>query len=106
MKAITGSFYFKKTFNGNLIGEFANNDPSSMVITENANIQNSIFGFIGTYISTWYDNASHQAQLEIKAIGNKSTFSLIWTENGKITYEGEAFLQDENILVGFYQTKN
>lgn len=104
---ITGSFYFKKTINGNLIGEFTNNDPNATVRTENANVIEYDSGFTGKYLSTWYDNDSHTAKLEIKTKGNAGTFSLEWNEgtNSYPTYVGEGFLQDENTLIGFYQKR-
>lgn len=104
---IIGSFYFKKTINGNLIGEFTNIDPTATIRTENANVTIPGPGFNGTYISTWYDNDLHSAQLEIKSKGTTGALILEWREgtNANLIYMGEGFLQDENTLIGFYQKK-
>lgn len=101
---IIGSFYFKITNNNNLIGEFTNNDPNEGIRTENACLIKSHSGIDGIYTSTWFDNAVHLANLEIIQKNNNKTFKLVWKEAGKITYEGEGFLMDNDTLIGFYQS--
>lgn len=104
MGAIHGRFYFKKTSNNNLIGEFSNNVGSG-VYTESADLipQSHNDGFVGHYFSTWQENGSaHLTKLDIspKNGTNNSIFALEW--NGKDShFLGEGMLCDE-ILIGNY----
>lgn len=100
---LIGSFYFKKTNNGNLVGEFANNS-SEAITTESANELALTKTFIGNYDSTWHDNSTHFAKLYIhlREKDNDRIFALDWEENGVQTYKGEGFLLDKETLIGFY----
>lgn len=97
----TGSFYFDKTINGNLIGEFSNSE-TDFIMTESALTRASKAGFEGIYISTWYDIDLNKATLEIIKMGCK--YTLDWSEPGKQGYEGEGFLTGDR-LIGFYRKK-
>ncbi len=105
---LTGSFYFKKTYDFNLLGEFANNDPSNKLLTvECANKIEKTDGFRGTYISVWHDTETHTAKLTIDLKFNDSNtiYTLKWFNDirKEVVFEGEGFLLDENTLIGFYQ---
>ena len=96
----TGSFYFNLTINGNLIGEFCNNN-SNRIQTESANrIGEGGQSFDGIFISSWVDSKLNISKLEIKH--SKTKFELNWTETGNQNYYGEGFLKD-NILIGYYK---
>lgn len=105
MGKIRGRFYFKRTSNNNLIGEFSNNVGDS-VYTESADLepQSLNSGFIGQYISTWKeDGKAHVSKLKIsyRNGNNTSIFELKWIIGDQLQYEGEGMLCDE-ILVGNY----
>lgn len=93
-----GSFYFDQTVNGNLIGEFMNNQ-TTVILTESATVNKITFPFEGSFVSTWFDTELHKATLDIKKNGFK--FELKWTEPNKQGYIGEGFLTGTK-LVGYY----
>ena len=97
-----GSFYFKQTITGNLIGEFINND-SFDVHVESAKRVNDQQLFEGTYDSTWFDETLHLATLTISRVGNK--FNLEWNDSKSIHYEGQGFIVD-SMLIGYYRRKS
>lgn len=101
---LIGSFYFKKTVNGNLIGEFTNN-LNTIINTESSDMIESNQGFIGTYNSTWHDTDIHLAELNIshKVGTNNRIFTVNWIEKGIQIYDGEGFLFDAATLIGFYK---
>ena len=99
MKKLIGTFYFKQTIYGNLIGEFTNN-TSEEILTETASLEGKNKDFEGTYNSIWFDVELHQSTLSITKKLNK--YLLKWTESGKSQYEGEGILVD-SILIGFYK---
>jgi hypothetical protein len=104
MAKVTGRFYFKQTSNGNLIGEFSN-DQSTGISTESADLLgiNNI-DFIGTYNSTWRENRTPSfAVLEIthKPNTNNKIFTLQW--RGVSNFDGEGMLCDD-ILIGDYRS--
>lgn len=104
MEKIRGRFYFKKTSNNNLIGEFSNNVGNG-VYTESADLifQSHNNGFIGKYNSTWHeDGQPFLTELEIspKNGTNNSIFELKWTGDNS-HFKGEGMLCDE-ILIGNY----
>lgn len=101
-KHFSGSFYFEKTVNGNLIGEFSNNSDDT-IMTESANKVNPDGKFEGTYISTWFDIDLTKADLEIKPNGHK--YILTWTGTGGQEYKGEGFLAGDR-LIGYYKKSN
>ncbi len=100
-KDFVGSFYFKKTISGNLIGEFLNND-SPIINVEGATVVKSKGGFEGTYNSIWYDSSIHNATLTISKSKNK--YLIKWIDKSSLNYEGQAMIVD-NILTGYYRVK-
>jgi hypothetical protein len=94
-----GSFYFKQTIGGNLLGEFLNNG-SNVINVECATLKTHKANFVGTYDSTWDDGKLHRALLEITSLANNK-YLLTWKEPGVIDYEGQGMLVDD-ILLGFY----
>lgn len=100
-KNFCGSFWFEKTINGNLIGEFSNTD-STTINTESAQKIVPDSKFDGDYISTWFDIVLCKADLKIRNTnGQKFTFD--WKAVGGINYEEEGFLSSENRIIGFYR---
>lgn len=110
MPDLIGRFFFRKTDNGNLIGEFSNNLDAG-IYTESAD---RIKGcedkecancrYHGTYSSTWQENGvPFFADLTIsKNTRNNKLFSLKWiVKNGSTNYTGEGMLCDD-ILIGDY----
>lgn len=101
---LLGRFYFKKTSNGNLVGEFSNNKSKS-ISTESADKIESFDSYIGTYNSTWQENGTMRfAKLYIsqkKDTGN-TIFTLEWKVDDKLIFVGEGMFCD-NILIGDYQ---
>jgi hypothetical protein len=101
MAKINGRFYFKRTRNGNLIGEFSN-DAGTDVFSESADlITQDTGGYLGTYRSTWREKSTaFFAELTISPQGR--LFRLEW-HDGVIKFKGEGMLCDD-ILVGDYQS--
>ena len=99
MKKVIGRFYFKKTINGNLLGEFSNNFTSKNY-TESADLTSKTKkeDFVGLYISTWHDDEACVAKLDISR--NKDLYNLKWTEGGN--FDGQGMLCENNILIGNY----
>lgn len=107
MSEIIGSFYLKKTSNGNLKGEFTNNRHYT-VFTERAELrEKGIFPFIGKYFSTWDEiDGPDSSYLTIGFLSNakhsNAKYELIWhDENNKVRFRGEALLA-EGMLIGHY----
>ncbi len=103
---LIGRFYFKRTKNGNLIGEFSNLN-SLKNSTESADaIEVEDNSFIGEYHSTWQENGkAHDAKLtiEYKENTHNSIYVLKWFAKGQdIKFQGEGFLVDD-ILIGDYR---
>jgi hypothetical protein len=99
-----GRFYFKKTSNGNLVGEFSNNISRS-ISTESADKVESSDSYIGKYNTTWQENGVVRfAKLNIsqKQETGNMIFTLEWKENDKLIFVGEGMFCD-NILIGDYQ---
>lgn len=113
-KKIIGRFYFKKTVNGNLQGEYSN-DHTDQSYTESAiriNLNNDEpknhkeFDYSGVYNTSWVESEKFQcfsARLEIIAKPScLNIFSLKWSKKtNEVLFEGEAMLCD-NILIGNY----
>ncbi len=105
MKKNIGSFYFKQTENGNLLGEFSNNSMDNNT-TESADIikiEDAVF--IGNYKSSWIENENAELlNLNIKLETNSKIYKLTWYKNviDKPTFFGKGFIVDK-ILVGNYQ---
>lgn len=104
MEKILGRFYFKRSSNGNLLGEFSNNFSETIDI-EGAVAKERTIDFIGIYETYWSEtDLSYPITLEIKRkIENNSfIYSLRWIENGKTIIWGEGMLCDD-ILIGDYR---
>ncbi len=100
---IIGRFYFKKTCNGNLIGEFSN-DHGPDVSTESCDLIGSSNGYIGKYHSTWQEKEeSLFANLTIEKKGSSHLFALNWSRDDHSVFVGEGMMCDE-ILIGNYQS--
>ena len=105
MVNIIGRFYFKKTSNGNLLGEFSHN-LSNQLDTESAvKKSGSINSFVGKYTTSWSEtNSKNPVTIDIthKLGSSNSIYTLIWSEKGKIIFRGEGMLCDD-ILIGDYR---
>jgi len=114
MSRMQGRFYFKLTANGNLLGEYSNNDCSRS-FPESASrfpAGNLFDGYEGSYISTWYEEGQGRAFSADMSIipkhGCVNIFTVNWRPRpGDISstqdvFFGEAMLAD-NMLVGNYQ---
>lgn len=102
---LIGRFYFKKTHNGNLIGEFSNN-LRSLNFTESADLETTIDSkdFIGKYNTTWQeDNEAIFRTLIVshKANTQNRIYSLEWLDGSTLTFIGEGFIVD-GILINYY----
>jgi len=99
---VLGSFYFRLTTNGNLMGEFMNN-LSQQMATESADVigeQND--NFIGDYQSTWFDGNAQTMRLSITQKAHTfNIFRLVWSDDTATHFVGEAFLSNE-MLIGVY----
>lgn len=103
-KKLIGRFYFKKTKNGNLIGEFSNN-LSKTNSTESADlIKQDTIGFNGEYASSWREDAEVKfAKLSITdKAGCKNIYTIKWEQGDIIIFWGEGFVCDD-ILIGDYR---
>lgn len=103
---LLGNFYYKQTINGNIIGEFSNNNTDN-IYTESCDLINRTTAdkFIGIYLSSWVENdESHKSNLEIsfKYKKNKRIYKLVWIVDGKEKFDGEGILCAEH-LIGFYK---
>lgn len=101
-----GRFYFKRTVNGNLIGEFSNYAERE-IFTECADLTIAKQGkrrtnpFVGHYRSTW-NQEDCLLLLKIEpTTRSKKLFTLTWTQKRTVKFEGEAMLCDDT-LVGDY----
>jgi len=105
MNNLFGRFYFKKTTNGNLLGEFSNNF-SEGVSTESADKIEGSESYIGVYNTTWQEKGIiHFAKLYIsqKKETQNLIFALEWKEKDALIFVGEGMYCD-NILVGNYKS--
>lgn len=103
---LIGRFYFKKTLNGNLIGEYSNNSSFENK-TEGADIldnRNDKDSFSGKYKSTWFDKKAISLNLiiDFKEKSNNTIYKLIWEDNSEVIFYGEGFVVDD-ILIGDYR---
>jgi hypothetical protein len=99
MAKVSGRFYFRRTINGNLLGEFSN-DHTKRNFTESADIDKSENkdGFEGEYNTSWYEGEPFSAKLKIKKEGE--LYFLEWTDPAAFT--GEGMLCEKDLLVGNY----
>lgn len=102
---LIGRFYFKRTQNGNLIGEFSNNH-SLRNSTESADLTDRVDGFVGQYNTTWQENRKPifaKLSITYKVDSGNSIYQLKWTDDKGIPiYIGEGFLFD-GVLIGDYR---
>jgi hypothetical protein len=105
--SLIGRFYFKKTHNGNLIGEFSNN-TITIISSESADAHNgnNPDDFVGTYNTTWQqDGQPFFAKLTIEYRVNTGDriYKLIWRDtNDDPIFIGEGFVFENN-LIGDYR---
>lgn len=103
---VIGSFHFRLTNSGNLIGEYINNH-SNIILTESANRVNPTDNkpvFEGNYVTSWLEgNRPQSNRISINRIQDTNMFSIIWaTIRGEITFQGKGTFMDENIIYGYY----
>ncbi len=107
---LIGSFFFKKTQNGNLIGEFSNNQ-SDIISTESADRTDpsDFSDFVGVYNATWQQNGEtffRTLSISLKQNNLHRIYELRWVDSNRHpTFYGEGFLV-ENILIGHYRINN
>ena len=102
--SVRGSFHFRLTNAGNLLGEYFNN-YGNIISSESTNRINPGIGFVGQYVTSWIENGQEAIinNLEIQPTRNVNMFTLVWTDlNGKVTFRGKASLSEENIIYGYY----
>ncbi|KGO92714.1 hypothetical protein [Flavobacterium subsaxonicum] len=99
---ILGSFYLRRTSNGNLTGEFYNT-TNDTIFTESADLQiGNNESFVGEYDSTYFDGGAQTRKLKIVMKNlNLNIFTLEWLNNGVAQFFGEGFINDD-ILIGTY----
>lgn len=99
---IIGRFFFKKTSNGNLVGEWSNSH-GTQVFSESADLMEpGADTYLGDYASTWQENKKPIfAILTIRKKGLGPLFTLEW--RGTSNFDGEGMLCD-NILIGDYHS--
>ena len=99
---IIGTFYFKKTINGNIIGEYTNNKMESLSVECAQQIIEKSDLFEGIYKSTWIEGEkSESSSLEI-TLQSKSKYELIWKSNSNaVLFRGNGFVVDK-MLIGTY----
>lgn len=104
---LIGVFWFKKTQNGNLVGELSNTN-SAVISSKSVDTQmiNSSNDFKVKYTTTWQQNGEEFiAKLIIvwKQGATQNRYSLEWKDsNGNKTFVGEGIIID-NILIGDYR---
>jgi len=99
---INGRFYFKKTSNGNLVGEWSNS-LETQTFSESADLVEPGAGtYLGDYASTWQENKNPIfATLTIRRKRLGPLFTLEW--RGTSNFDGEGMLCDD-ILIGDYHS--
>jgi hypothetical protein len=105
-----GRFYFKRTSNGNLLGEFSNRaEPSAFTescdLTEPA--PNATNPYEGTYASHWREGQEAcYADLTISRKQGTALFRLEWRGRGDAgNFDGEAMLCDDMIVGDYHSVK-
>ncbi|MFN8310348.1 MAG: hypothetical protein U0T73_10340 [Chitinophagales bacterium] len=95
-----GSFYYKRTETGNLIGAY-NNNKTTEILPEFATPTEPVSGFEGRYVSNWMDGENRTATLEITREDQR--FHIRWrnTRPQPYDYEGWGFIVD-SMLIGCY----
>jgi len=100
---LIGRFYFKKTENGNLIGEYSHNTSKS-ITTECAIPLGATDGFLGCYNSIWLNKESSTfSKLSIKVSSRScKILELKWEYDETENFWGEGFIID-GMLIGDYR---
>ncbi|MGV3461662.1 MAG: hypothetical protein ACO1N9_14530 [Flavobacterium sp.] len=101
---VLGSFYFRQTANGNLVGEFANNESKRLASESADSIEIGNIGFIGQYTSTWYgESSAHTCILSIRSKADSYNLLILeWRDaQSNLIFRGEGFINN-NILIGTY----
>ena len=103
MSNLIGRFYFKRTGNGNLLGEFSNCFLKGNS-TESADLIRNVEDFEGEYNSSWQEGGSSLfAKLFIeKKVNCKGIYTLRWERNGTIIFWGEGLICND-VLIGDYR---
>jgi hypothetical protein len=101
---IRGRFYFKRTSNRNLLGEFSNHQ-SALIYTESADATVQSDDFVGSYRSTWQEAGTPLfADLVIsRCPRNQNLFEVVWSRARTVIFTGEGMLCDE-VLIGDYHS--
>lgn len=113
MSPIKGRFYLRQTVNGNLSGEYSNDDSLHSMpeccCNKTAGASNcQPATFVGRYRSTWIEDPNYMtvsADLEIDLKPKASQiFDLKWIDpvSSKTLFRGQAMLAEGGILVGNY----
>ncbi len=98
---ILGSFYFNRTANGNLIGEYIN-QASPRVVTESADFISEEPNGDLIYQSTWFDGSGQNMRLLIRPKPDSiNIFRFTWSDGTTDHFVGEAFLND-HMFIGAY----
>ena len=99
---IIGNFYFRRTANGNILGEYTNKGIKE-VFAEIAIPKDKIDTFVGKYTTSWFEGNTEDpntSELEIET-KEDNKFRLTWKNANEELFYGEGFIVD-NILIGFY----
>jgi len=100
MAKVQGRFYFKRTTNGNLIGEWSNNNETRAFSESSDWVSLEDSAYVGMYNSTWQEGQNPVfAKLAITKKQGGSLFKLEW--RGKANFDGEGMLC-EDLLIGDY----
>jgi hypothetical protein len=113
MAIAKGRFYFKITSNGNLLGEYDDEEMTytgteSAVRLDQGISNKTTLSFLGEFATCWLENnkTPQFAKLLItekkNSNPNSNLFELKWTMDNKKKFEGEGMLCD-NILIGSYK---
>lgn len=100
---VVGSFIFKLTNSGNLIGEYFNNHQNT-ILSESANRISNGKGFEGQYTTSWLEgNTAFVNRLTITRIIDTNIFTLEWSSlRGVPSFRGKATMIEENMIYGYY----
>ena len=99
-----GRFYFKRSSNGNLTGEYSHNF-SKTIETESATAHKKAKNFVGDYSSYWSETDWKKPillRITIKRNTSNAIYNVTWSDNGKVIFSGEGMLCDD-ILIGDYR---
>ncbi len=111
---IVGRFSFRKTVNGNLIGEFSNNGSvrvfaESAILLNHTGEDNSRQNFVGIYNTSWIDESginNSRLLISLKADTDSALYSIKWEDDNDVLFVGEGFLIENNTLIGDYRNFN